>query len=94
MKRQIASFSPIQTAKILAVLFFVSSLPFMALMAIPMVAMPGEKPPFFTGFLLFLPVLYAVFSFIFIAVGAWLYNLLAKHVGGIELTLVEVANDA
>jgi len=93
MKKQITSFSPVQTAKIFAALSFVSSLPFMALMLIPMMAMPGAKPPFFMGFVLFMPVFYAIFSFIFIAVGAWLYNLLAKHVGGIEFTSVEVAND-
>ena len=37
------------------------------------------------GFMIFLPVVYAFFGFIFGALGAWVYNLLAKWIGGFEL---------
>lgn len=90
MKRQITHISVVQTAKVFAVLALVSFLPFWLLMAIPMMGMPGPQPAFFSGFFLVMPVLNAVFAFLFAASGAWLYNVLFKYVGGIEFTSVEV----
>jgi len=42
---------------------------------------------FSVGFALFMPIFYAVFGFIAGAIGALLYNLFAKLVGGFELEL-------
>jgi hypothetical protein len=36
---------------------------------------------------LFAPVIYGLLGFLFGALSAWLYNLTAKHVGGIRLEL-------
>ncbi|SDU09202.1 hypothetical protein SAMN05444156_1909 [Verrucomicrobium sp. GAS474] len=36
---------------------------------------------------LFLPVLYAILGFIFGALGAWVYNLVAKWVGGLKFEI-------
>lgn len=36
--------------------------------------------------LLFVPVIYGVMGFVFGALAAWLYNLLAAWIGGLELT--------
>jgi len=43
------------------------------------------------GFLgiIVLPVLYSLAGFIFGAIGAWLYNLIAKWIGGIEVEFAE-----
>lgn len=90
MRKQIIRVSPIQTAKVFAALSFIGSLPFLLFMVIPMMVMSGEKPPFFTPFLLLAPVFYAGFGFVFTVVGAWLYNLVAKYLGGVEFTSVEV----
>jgi hypothetical protein len=38
-----------------------------------------------TGFALFMPVLYAVMGFVFGVIGAFIYNVIAKWVGGIEV---------
>jgi len=50
-----------------------------------------EKSPlagiFSVGFAVFMPVIYAVFGFIGGAIGALLYNLFARWVGGFELEL-------
>ena len=35
-------------------------------------------------------LLYLIFGFIFTIIGAWVYNLLAKWVGGIEFTTAEI----
>lgn len=40
---------------------------------------------FGTGFALLLPVLYAVMGFIFGVIGAFIYNVIAKWVGGVEV---------
>ena len=90
MKKQILRISPLQTAKVLAALWFVITLPLILLMAIPMLAMPGPKPPLFSGLMLAMPFFYAFFGFLFTLFGAWVYNLLAKQLGGIEFTLQEV----
>ena len=40
--------------------------------------------------LIVMPVMYLVLGFIFTLVGAWVYNLVAGQVGGLEFTTVEV----
>lgn len=40
---------------------------------------------FGVGFAIFMPVLYAVMGFVFGALGAVIYNVIAKWVGGIEV---------
>ncbi len=88
MKKQITHISPLQTAKILAVMYFVISLPLLMLM----LAMPGSRPPFMSGFLIVLPFIYALFGFLFTLFGAWVYNFIAQRIGGIELTLQDIDN--
>lgn len=83
MKKQISNISPLQTAKILAVIYFVIALPFLLLMLV----MPGPKPPFFSGLLLVMPFFYALSGFLFTLFGAWVYNFVAKRIGGIEFTV-------
>lgn len=81
MKKQIVNISPIQTAKVFALLYFLFSLPFVGFMAITM-SFSGASAPM--GFLVLFPFVYLVFGFVFTAMGAWLYNIVAKRVGGIE----------
>lgn len=88
MKKQIVSISPFQTAKVMAVLYLIMSLPFVLLMGVTFSFAPGPKPPM-AGMLIFLPVFYTVFGFIFTLIGAWIYNLVARWVGGIEYTTSE-----
>jgi hypothetical protein len=93
MKRQITSFSPLQTAKVFGVLYFAISLPFLLLMLLPMLATAGPKPPFLSGFMLAMPFLYALIGFLFTLFGAWVYNIVAARVGGIEYTTSDVDED-
>jgi hypothetical protein len=94
MKKQIINISPLQTAKIMAALWFIISLPFLLLMGVMMFTMPGEARAAFGGMMLFMPVFYAISGFLFTLIGAWGYNMLAKRIGGIEYTSVEVAETA
>lgn len=87
MKKQIVHVSVLQSAKVMAVLYLVMSIPFVAIMAIPAMA-TGQG--YSIGFLILMPVLYTVIGFVFTAVGAWVYNLVAGKVGGFEFTTAEV----
>ncbi|MBK6004526.1 hypothetical protein JJB11_00360 [Ramlibacter ginsenosidimutans] len=84
MKQQIARFSPHQNGKVFSVLALVSSLVFMVpMMLIAFASAPPEaRPP--TLILLVMPVLYLVAGYISVAIGCAVYNLLYKHIGGIE----------
>ena len=85
MKKQITSFSAVQTGKVFAALYFVLSIPFVMLMALMLPFSKGASP--FSGlFLIALPILYALMGFVFVALGAVVYNFVAKRVGGIEYT--------
>ena len=91
MKKQITSISPFQTAKVIALLYLLVSLPIVLLMGVALSFAPGSKAPSMIVLVL-MPVLYMVFGFIFTVIGAWLYNLVAKFVGGIEFTTSESEN--
>ena len=91
MKKQIIRVSPFQTAKISALIYLLVSLPLVAFMAISFAFSPMPPMGMGIGFLLLLPILYLVLGFIFTIIGAWVYNLAAGWVVGIEYTAVEIA---
>ena len=94
MKKQILTISPLQTAKIMAALWFVISLPFLLFMGVAMMTMPDGTRGAFGGMMIFMPVFYAISGFLFTLIGAWVYNMLAKRIGGIEYTSVEISETA
>ncbi len=88
MLKQITRISPFQTAKVLACLYFVITIPFIILYAIiSMFAPTGQRLGIV--FIVLAPFLYALFGFIFCMIGAWIYNFVAKMVGGVEYTSTE-----
>jgi hypothetical protein len=94
MKKQILTISPLQTAKIMAILWFVISLPFLLFMGVAMLSMPDGTRGAFGGMMIFMPFMYAISGFLFTLIGAWVYNMLTKRMGGIEYTAIEVADTA
>ena len=84
MKIQVERFSVHQNAKVFAVLMAVSSLVFVIPFALIMrfAAPKGQGFPMFMVFLL--PVMYLVMGYVMVAVGCWLYNAMAKYIGGLE----------
>ncbi len=85
MKKQIVHVSVLQTSKVFAILYLVVSLPLILLSVLfsPL----GSYSPLM---LIAIPFLYALFGFLFTLFGAWIYNRVAKAVGGIEFTTVDV----
>lgn len=88
MKKQIVSISPVQTGKVFAVLYFLLSLPFVAMMAM-MFSFSHSPAPSMIMLIVF-PFMYMIFGFIFTVIAAWVYNLVAGWVGGIEYTSATV----
>ena len=89
MKKQVVHVSVLQSSKVMAVLYLVLSLPMVLVMAIPTLMAGGQGVSL--AMLVFAPILYTVFGFIFTARGAWIYNLVAARIGGFEFTTTELS---
>lgn len=88
MQKQIIHIAPLQAAKVIGVFYFLISIPFAVLMLLSFSFSPAEtRPPL--GILIAAPLFYLIFGFVFTAISAWLYNLVAKWIGGIEFTTQE-----
>lgn len=89
MKRRISRIAPWQAAKVLSILYFiigfVIAIP-SALFSIFVPPQPGQDVPGI-GFFLAMPFLYALASLVFVPLGCWIYNTVAKRVGGIEVSV-------
>ena len=92
MKKQIVQVSVVQSAKVMAAVYFVTAIPVVVLAALFMSAvMPAGVS---IAMLIMMPVAYAIGAFIGVAVGAWIYNLVAARIGGFEFTTAEVGTAA
>ena len=84
----------LQTSLISAIIFFFLSLIFV----LPMMLFVGiagglsKYPGFAFGGLvmIFMPILYAIIAFLMTALWCWIYNIIAKRIGGIEIDLEAV----
>ena len=88
MKKQVVSVSIAQSAKVVAGIYLLISVPAVLIFAAVAVAtgQPGSLL-----MLLLMPLLYAGLGFLGTAISAWIYNIVAARVGGLEFTTVEVA---
>ena len=92
MKRRIKRIAPLQLGKMLAILYGIMGLVFVPFfLVMPLIASQvptGQRSGmmvFGVGFALCMPILYAVMGFVFGALGAVIYNVVAKWIGGIEV---------
>ena len=89
MKKQIINISILQSSKIFTFLYFLMGFIY-TLVGIPMIIF-GTKPIKVMGlFYLFGPVFMAVLGFIFFAIFAAIYNVLAKWLGGVEVEVKDI----
>jgi hypothetical protein len=86
MGQQIRRFGIVQTAKVIAVLYFLVGLVLLPVFLVIATFSPKEAE-FGSGFALALPVIYGVMGFIATAIGCAIYNFIAGFVGGIEVEL-------
>lgn len=90
MKKQVVKVSALQSAKVMAALYFVCSFPIIVILALSAFASDQQSPGLVM--LILMPILYAFFGFLFTLIGAWVYNLIAARIGGFEFTTAEVAD--
>ena len=95
MKKQIKRFSPHQNGKVFGILMAIASLfvfvPMAFLMVVvgPQVDQYGNEIVFPSALFVVMPILYAVFGYLSMAIGCVLYNWLFQYIGGFEFELIE-----
>ena len=91
MKKQITRISILQSSKIVTALYALIGLIY-TLIGILMLAFGGEEPAMKVIAIIYIlgPVWMAILGFIFFAIFAAIYNLLAKRLGGIEFEVTDV----
>ena len=89
MKQKIHRIAPLQFGKVLAVIYALFSIVFIPFMLITVFLEPkGSEHGLL--FAIGMPILYIVIGFIGGIIGAFMYNLSAKWVGGIEIDIETV----
>lgn len=88
MKKQIVKVSVTQSAKVLAVLYMVMSIPIFVVMA-AFGLLGGGGVAMFAAILA--PLIYGILAFLGSGLCAWLYNMVAGMVGGLECSTKDVA---
>jgi hypothetical protein len=91
MKKQIASISLLHNAKLMAVIYLVLSVPLVLIMSIPLLMSENAGGSLFV--MILMPLMYAIFGFVFTLIGAWVYNFIAARFGGFEFTTGEAGRE-
>jgi hypothetical protein len=89
MRQQLVRLSPVQTAKVMAALYGLMGFVFVPFIYFAMKFSPNANQPG-AWFLIAVPLGYALFGFVFVAIGCLLYNFVATFTGGIEADLAPV----
>lgn len=92
MKKQIVNVSVIQSAKVLAVLYMLISLPVLAVMAV--IGVFSGNVGSAIAMLVIGPLMYGLVTFLCTGLLAWLYNVAARRVGGLEFSTEEMSGTA
>jgi hypothetical protein len=96
MKKTLKSIEPVQLGKIAGALYGLMGLifvPFLILFAVigSFAPKPPNGPPaalvavICFALAIFMPIVYAAMGFLVGIIGAWLYNLIARWIGGIQI---------
>lgn len=89
MKKQIVNVSVVQSAKVLAVLYMLISLPVLAIVAV--IGVVSGNIGSAIAMLVIGPLVYGVVTFLCTGLLAWLYNVAARQVGGLEFSTEEMS---
>jgi hypothetical protein len=93
LAKRLTRIAPWPAGRLFAIIYFFFSFLFVIPMALVLSYAPipaASKPPFGPGILLLLPFFYAVAGLLFVALACGIYNLAARFVGGLEISVVEV----
>ena len=95
MIKRLSRIAPWQAGKLFAVVYFVVSLVFVVpleLLALLGPTPTGPGPHLTPGLIILFPFLYALVALVFIPLGCWIYNIAARLVGGLEVTVADGAD--
>lgn len=88
MVHRLRRLDPLQTGKVLGVLYALMGLIFLPVFWLMSKVMPaGSGSGFMMGFGIMMPIVYGLVGLIFGAIGAAIYNLIAGWTGGLEFEL-------
>ena len=90
MKHQLAGISVHQSAKVVAIVYGVLGLIVVPLFVLASLADPAGAFPLWL--VLLFPVFYGIMGYVFTALAAALYNVIASRAGGIEFALRPVSD--
>jgi hypothetical protein len=88
MTKRVTRIAPWQAGKFFAVLYFIMGL----LFAIPIAffsAAAGGYGGYGIGIVIALPFMYAIGGLIFVPIACWVFNLVAKFVGGLDFEVTD-----
>ena len=92
MKKQITRISILQSSKILVALYVLFGFIY-TLIGIPLIIFGGKEMMIMGVIYAAMPVLMGIFGFIFFALFAAIYNLLAKWLGGVEVVVSDIETE-
>jgi uncharacterized membrane protein YagU involved in acid resistance len=92
MKYQVNAITPLKAGKVFAAVSFLVTWPFLLLSLLAYDLIQQEGLGYSLWAMLVVPLVNALFGFIFGFLLAFCYNLVAKRFGGFELTLQEKAS--
>jgi len=92
MKKQITRISILQSSKILVALYVLFGFIY-TLVGIPLIIFGGKEMMIMGVIYAAMPVLMGIFGFIFFALFAAVYNLLAKWLGGVEVVVSDIETE-
>ena len=95
MSHRIQRFAPGQAAKVFGILYAMMGAIIAPFFILGTLLSPEESTAGLgIGFAIAFPLLYGLLGALMVAVGCWLYNLVASWVGGIEVDLDSASQDA
>ena len=92
MKKQITRISILQSSKILVALYVLFGFIY-TLVGIPLIIFGGKEMMIMGVIYAAMPLLMGIFGFIFFALFAAVYNLLAKWLGGVEVVVSDIETE-
>jgi hypothetical protein len=93
MKKRVKHIAVAQFGKMLAAVYFVALLPVLALFLLAILT-GVEMPPIGTGLVILFAVMYIISIYLAGMLSAWIYNIVAARLGGVEYTVNEIASPA
>ena len=89
MKKRVTRISILQSAKVATVLYAILGLLY-TLIGIPMLLFGSQQMQMMAILYLCMPILMALFGFIFFVISSAIYNLVARWLGGFEFEITDV----